>query len=376
MDVMRIINFLDAFSTSAVSVLVPLLLLERGVGVVEIGLVVSMSPVIFVVSRSIFAAVSDQVGVRKFFVLNGATNVLTVLIYSLASTPLLFSVGKMVEGVRNGAIWAVNRTAVILKRGRRRAPVEMSRIQAIRTAAAAVGIISVGVLLSEYSFEVVLVFFALIGFVLLGVTFLVEGGGRSSIRIKEVFGQLDFRRRSDLLKRTSLVMVLQFVATSIPLTLVFPLFLKNIEFSYWLIGLAIALYYSASAVTAFFVIRRGWDWGTAWLGALLFFIGAALIPFLGGVWAIPLILLMGIGDGVSTPLWEMLVFSSVRSSRDVSSDIALLHTPPNLCNSVGLIFTGMLLERFGYGVVFVSCGVLFLLFFYFSSKLLSESKYF
>ena len=67
MDELRMINFLDAFITSSLSIIIPLLLVARGFNVVQIGLVVSISPVIFVVSRSIFAAMSDQVGVRRFF---------------------------------------------------------------------------------------------------------------------------------------------------------------------------------------------------------------------------------------------------------------------------------------------------------------------
>lgn len=375
MDELRIINFLDAFITSSLSIIIPLLLVARGVSVVQIGLVVSMSPVIFVVSRSIFAAMSDQVGVRRFFILNGVMNVISFLIYMVASSPFLFSIGKMFEGVRNGTIWAVNRTAVFLRRGKGGAA-EMTRTQAIRTAAAAMGIVATGILLNTYTFNMTFVFFIILSVVLLAVSFLVEGSGKSKVKMTEIFGQLDFRRKSDILKKGSLVAIPQSVATAIPLSLVFPLFLNSIGYSYGWIGVAIALYYAVSATTAFVYMKMKWGAMSIWVGGFCFLVGAILLPLLGGMWAMPLIGIMGIGDGMSTPLWEAVVFNCVKKSRDVSSDIALLHTPSNLSNAVGLIISGVLVAMWGYGVVFVLCGVLFVLSFYWCFELLRESRYF
>lgn len=371
MEELRVINFLDAFITNALSVLIPLILVARGVDVVGIGFVVSMSPVIFVVSRSVFAALSDQRGVKEFFVLNGLMNAVAVGVYLVANNPLMFSFGKMFEGVRNGAIWAVNRTAVIYKKGLKRAAEEMSRIQAIRTASAAFGIVVVGLLLQSYQFEVALLFFLVLSFLLLGVSFLTKGGRRSKVRFNMLFEQLDFRSKSDVLKRTSLVLVFQSVATNTMLSFVFPLFLKERGFDYWLIGFVIAMYYLVSSVVAFLVSKKNaiFVFIYLWLGAFLFLLGAVVAPFLSGMWVIPFILLMGVGDGTSTPVWELLVFNSLKSRNDVSSDIALVHTPPNLLDSVGVILAGLVVKAFGYWVVFVMCGLSFLFFAYFSTKI-------
>ena len=375
MDELRTINFLDAFITNALSVIIPLLLVARGVDVVQIGLVVSMSPVIFVVSRSIFAAMSDQVGVRKIFIVNGAMNIVSLLIYSVASGPFMFSVGKMFEGVRNGAMWAVNRTAVFMRRSGRKAVDEMSRTQAIRTGAAAMGIMTAGVLLNNYPFDAAIVFFIILSVALFSISFLVEGAGRSKVKVKEIFGQLDFRKTSNLLKKTSLIMMPFSSATAVPLLLVFPLFLKSIGYDYWLIGVAIALYYVVSALTTFVLIRMKWGERAMWVGAVLFLAGGMLLTVLDGKWAVPLMGIMGVGDGMATPLWEVLVFNSVKRRKDMSSEIALLHTPSNLSNAVGLIAAGVLVAQWGYGIVFLLCGVLFVLSFYWSFGLLRESQY-
>jgi MFS family permease len=375
MDELRVINFLDSLISYALSMLVPLLLLERGVNVVIIGLVVSLSPVIFVVSRSIFAAISDQIGVRRSFIFNGLMNVIVVGVYIVANSTLVFCIGKMLEGVRNGAMWAVNRTAIFMRNSGKKAIAESTRTQGIRTAAAAIGIVAAGVLLAKYSFEETLVFFGLLGVVLLSLSFLVEGKGQRKVKMKEVLGQLDFRKRNDFLKKTSIVGIPQSVATAVPLSLVFPLYLSSIGYSYWLIGIAIASYYMVSAATTLLFVRFGWGEKTVWIGALSFLVGGCLLPFVGGEWAIPLMMIMGIGDGVANPVWETLVFNSLRSGRDASSDVALLHTPSNLSNSIGLIIAGVAVSQWGYGAVFVSCGVLFALSFYPCFELLKESKY-
>jgi hypothetical protein len=90
----------------------------------------------------------------------------------------------------------------------------------------------------------------------------------------------------------------------------------------------------------------------------------------------PLVLLMGVGDGVSTPVWEYIVFNALRSSRDYSSDVAVMQTPANICGAAGLILAGVAVSVLGYWFVFALCGVLGLLFFYSASSLLRESKYF
>jgi predicted MFS family arabinose efflux permease len=375
MDELRVINFLDSLIAFALSMLVPLLLLSRGVDVVSIGLIVSLSPVIFVISRGIFAAISDQVGVRRAFIFNGVMNVVVVGVYIVANNTLVFSIGKMLEGLRSGAMWAVNRTAILMKNSGKKAIAESTRTQGIRTAAAALGIVAAGVLLAKYSFEETLVFFGFLGVVLLSLSFLVESKGERKVKMKEVLGQLDFRKRNDFLKKTSLVGIPQSVAATIPLSLLFPLYLNSIGFSYWLIGIAIASYYMVSAATTLLFVRFEWGEKVVWIGALSFLAGGILLPFLGGEWAIPLMMIMGIGDGAANPLWETLVFNSLRSGRDASSDVALLHSPSNLSNSVGLILAGIVVSQWGYGVVFVSCGILFALSFYLCLELLKESKY-
>ena len=56
------ITFLNNFVAGALTLLIPLLLLAQHVNLAEIGMVLSVLPIVFLVARLLFAAVADQIG--------------------------------------------------------------------------------------------------------------------------------------------------------------------------------------------------------------------------------------------------------------------------------------------------------------------------
>lgn len=63
------VTFLNHFVKGGLALTIPLLLLERNVNLAEIGLVISILPLVFLFVRLLFAALADQVGWAPFFVL-------------------------------------------------------------------------------------------------------------------------------------------------------------------------------------------------------------------------------------------------------------------------------------------------------------------
>jgi ATP/ADP translocase len=55
------ITFLNNFVAGALTLLIPLLLLAQHVNLAEIGMVLSVLPIVFLVARLLFAAVADQI---------------------------------------------------------------------------------------------------------------------------------------------------------------------------------------------------------------------------------------------------------------------------------------------------------------------------
>ena len=56
------ITFLNNFVAGALTLLIPLLLLAQHVNLAEIGMVLSVLPIVFLVACLLFAAVADQIG--------------------------------------------------------------------------------------------------------------------------------------------------------------------------------------------------------------------------------------------------------------------------------------------------------------------------
>ncbi|MDI6690710.1 MAG: MFS transporter [Candidatus Bathyarchaeota archaeon] len=113
------IQFFHSFVSGILGVAVPLMMKERNVDVVVIGLVFAAMPLIMQFGRMFFATLSDFLGRKIFFVSNGVLGVISSLIYYAAKMPSEFLFGKVVEGTKEGAIWAVNR-AFLLERERGR----------------------------------------------------------------------------------------------------------------------------------------------------------------------------------------------------------------------------------------------------------------
>ena len=107
------ITFLNYFVSGALTLLIPLLLLAKHVNVAEIGLVLSILPLVFLVARLFFSAIADYVGWSHVFVLiNWPSAFFSTLIYYFSSTWPFFALGKTVEALRESSYWAVSRTAI------------------------------------------------------------------------------------------------------------------------------------------------------------------------------------------------------------------------------------------------------------------------
>ena len=68
------ITFLNDFVSGGLTLLIPLLLLARNVSLTEIGVVLSVLPLVFLISRLLFAAVADRIGWAHIFLLINQAN--------------------------------------------------------------------------------------------------------------------------------------------------------------------------------------------------------------------------------------------------------------------------------------------------------------
>ncbi len=107
------ITFLNYLVSGALTLIIPLLLLTRNVNLTEIGIVLSILPLVFLLVRLLLSAIADYLGWSHVFLLvNWPTTFISPIVYFFASSLSIFFVGKIVEGLRESSYWAVARTAI------------------------------------------------------------------------------------------------------------------------------------------------------------------------------------------------------------------------------------------------------------------------
>jgi len=368
-DSFKVINFLDSFIANSLVVVVPLFLVYRNMDIVSIGLILSFLPLIFVISRLVFASISDITGFRKFFLLNALANIVSTIFYLIATSPLFYLLAKAAEGIRDAAIWAVNRTAIVLKT-REKPEVETSKLQIVRTIAASFGTAVGGLLIFYLPFEGAFILLSLMGVALLVTVSALKKEVEAGIKVKKFIGQLDFRKKSDLIKKTSFMMIFRLAAIQTLVTFVLPLYISELSFDYAVVGITIAAYYLFDASSTYFFIKEYSMEKLLFLETLLFVPSALLIPFAPKILIFPFIMMLAIADGIATIVWETLIMNAVRRSSSISSDIALIHAPSNLATTVALMFAGFIIKFYGYETIFALIGISFLIFSYLSLKIL------
>jgi len=109
------IQILNSFVSGILAVALPLMMKERNIDIVVMGLVFASLPLIMQFGRMFFATISDFRGRKLFFVSNGFFGIISSLIYYFAHNPVEFLFGKVMEGTKQGALWAMNRPFLLEK---------------------------------------------------------------------------------------------------------------------------------------------------------------------------------------------------------------------------------------------------------------------
>ncbi|MEM4272221.1 MAG: MFS transporter [Candidatus Bilamarchaeaceae archaeon] len=143
------LNFIEQFKYGALTLALPLYLLSRGVNIGEIGLVFSLLPLAFVLIRVVASVFADVVGVKILFMTSMAFEALASLIYSYATAPIHFAIGKLAEGSDEACFWAVDRTAIIARAHEIK---YLSIMGTVREFGGAIGILAAGFIITQFSF--------------------------------------------------------------------------------------------------------------------------------------------------------------------------------------------------------------------------------
>ncbi len=377
MDKLAAINFLESSISSGFQITIPLLLLERGLDLVTIGIIFSIMPLVFFSARLLFASLADQMGVKKFFISSGACAAIASAFYLSAASPLVFSLGKTFEGLKSSSFWAVNRTAVV-QLSKDKAEKQAALLSGIRSFALSMGMLIPGIIISFYSFEASLlamlaastaiIFFSLA----LPKKFENEQGPTLSSTLK----QLDPRKKPARFWLVSLTIPFIDVPTYTVLPFILAVFMRaQLGFDYATIGFSLAAYYAIQSLGTFFSVKtKMTSKHVAVLATLLFTPSAAAIAFTNGYAFIALSLAMSFACGLCLKSFESLLIKTAEKSKTISVDIGLLHIPIRAGEFVFYLLVGLLVKWFSYASIFWLCAAAIAIFSLSSKQLLENRK--
>jgi len=356
------LNVLDAFILGAYTLTIPLLLVERNVNIATIGIVFSAFPIVFLVTRMLFASAADSIGLRKFFSLNALGNLASGILYAISSSPFSYAIAKAAQGVKESSLWAVNRNAAYEIASNENPAMVTSTIIFVRSLAIAVGAVVSGFLIFWAGFQSVFMLLAVVSALIFVPARLLDiGHQKKTLTLSELFQKLDPRLVDRRIWRTSLVMSFYVAASTLAVGFVLPIFLESRGLGYWEIGMTIAAYIGVGALLLPITLRRTPSLKkTVFVQALLYVPAVALIPISVGWFMVLMIMIMAFGESASYIIWESLISQSIKGAENVATSIGFVHVPSNLVLIPSFVIAGFLIEKFGYVAPFWIAGVLFL----------------
>lgn len=358
------ITFLNYFVSGGLTLAIPLLLLNRNVDLAEIGIVISVLPLVFLSVRLLFSALADQIGWSPLFILfNWPATVFSTAIYFLANSVPAFLFGKTVEGVKESAYWAVNRTAVFSLSPKKEER-EATRINAVIWVATAIGSAAAGVGIAYVGFSSTLGILV-VGSAVMGIpaAMLWRSGRRDvKLNVPRLVTLLDPRGRDRVFWLVSLVLLFNSLATYPLVTLLLAAFMdQQLGYGYVSIGLAFMLYNLVASIVTFATLKTSLGSRRVVIQSLLALFATFLLAS-SGVFFPGLFLALAVTRGLGIGFFESIIAKVSKNRQTVSVDIGLLHVPTRFAEFASVLSAGFIAQSMGYAPVFVASGIFFTVF--------------
>ncbi len=367
-------NTLFSFIVGALSLLVPLYLLQLNVDLGVIGLILSLVPLTFLTFRVLFAGMADEIGTKTIAILYAVLNIIAIGIYMLSISPLWLGLAAFVEGIRQSGFWAVVRTEIIQSTDKERAGDKLSFYSAARTAAEGLGKIALGAGLVYLSFQNTFFLILSLSIVLLLIIVFAKGSALRQPHFDRNLAGRMFKRRPKTFWEASFLMMLLWLPLNILTGFLLPVYFKSgLGLGFVETGTLIAVLLISVAGAQF--VSMHWHFHKR----SLVFISSLLVPALLilpslGMNAIPFIILAGIGMAAGQIVTEYITSDQALRSKDLSSDIAVLFVPLKFAEFIALAVGGVLIERFGFSVLFYLCAMILALFVILASTVLKPRE--
>ena len=358
------ITFINHFISSGLALIIPLLLLERNVNIAEIGIVISVLPLVFLAVRLFFAALADQVGWSRFYLLlNWPGTLFSTLIYSVANSTPIFLIGKIVEAVKVSSYWAVNRTAIFSLSPRQKATgaTKNSAILSLSTAFGS-AISGLALTVSGFVFTFSMLTFASALLAIPAALLWRTQERRTGATIQQTITLLNPRGKGKTFWFTSLIMLCYSLAFYPLFALLFPVFMaQQLGFDYFTIGVAFMTYGLLTASVIYISLSFSFNSRRVLVQSAIAIFVLLLLTNSGNYFFL-LFLTLALSDGLGIGFFESIITKVTKNKQTVSVDIGFLHIPMRFAEFISVLCAGFISQSFGFMPVFVASGIFFMIF--------------
>jgi MFS family permease len=357
------VTALNNFVSGALALIVPLLLLEKNVSVAEIGIVLSIMPLVFLSARLLFAALADHVGWGPIFLLlNWPGTLISTVIYFLANSVTAFSLGKLAEGIKESAYWAVNRTAIFSLAPNKREK-EATRINGVIWLSTAIGSAAAGLGIAYVGFTSALGIL-IIASAIMGIPAALLWKPRKiapkpKAKASSPMALLDPRGRDRMFWWVSVTLLFYSLATYPLITLLLPIFMEaQLRYSYLSIGAAFLLYNLLAALVTLVTLRTPLNAVRVIAQSIVGLVATVLLAN-SGFYFLALFFALAAIRGLGIGFFESVIAKVTKDTPNVSVDIGFLHVPTRLAEFASVLTAGFIAQSLGYAPVFAITGIFF-----------------
>ncbi len=354
-----IIQAVHSFAAGILGIALPIMMKERQISVVTVGFVFAAMPIIFQLGRMLFATFSDFWGRKAFFLSSGFLGVASGLIYYAAYTPLEYLFGKVVEGTKDGTLWAVNR-AFLLEHGGGQVKT-LIRLRTIVYVAYAVGSFAAGYLVALILFEGAMLLCATFGMIVVLTALTLKREKKEEFAFSKALRFLDFRKKEKLFRKFFILFCLMGVSFGLIGGFVFTWYLDANGFNLETIGLIIGMQILLAGVFSHLLSRTTRTRQSILLSGIMFAATFLILVFSAPLLAAVLIVFYGAIQGIAS-IGQEAIASRISDKRSYGTDIGLLWTGFHLTESLSLALTGIMISQWGFTVPFILAALTYLVF--------------
>jgi MFS family permease len=368
------ITFLNFFIKGGLTLAIPLLLLDRNVDLVQIGVVISILPIVFMVVRLLMAVLADSKGWNRIYLLlNWPWSVLSTFVYLIASSTPMFLLGKILEALKESSYWAVSRTAIFSFSPKREGK-ESTRNIAVLLLSTAVGsaVAGFGIAYFGFSFTFSILIVAA-GFIAIPAAFLWKIPKQNFKSNQLRFGEIiNPRKKGKMFWFVSMTSVFFSLAFFPLLNLLLPVFMvQQIGYDYLNVGIAYMLYNLIVSIVILGTLRFSLGIKRVILQSSIALFATFLLAS-SNCYFFALFLALAVAEGLGWFFYESIIAKATKDKPNVSVDIGLLIVPLRFAEFGSVLYAGLIAQYIGYAPVFASSGIFFLIFSFLAFHLLRK----